>query len=43
LDLVFIESQAAGLAVVGPRAVAVPLVVADGVNGRLYDPLETWS
>ena len=25
LDLVFIESQAAGLAVVGPRAVAVPL------------------
>lgn len=40
LDLVFIESQAAGLAVVGPRAVAVPLVVADGVNGRLYEPLD---
>lgn len=40
LDLVFIESQAAGLAVVGPRAVAVPLVVADGENGRLYDPLD---
>ncbi|CAK9076074.1 Sulfoquinovosyl transferase SQD2 (Protein SULFOQUINOVOSYLDIACYLGLYCEROL 2) (Sulfolipid synthase SQD2) (UDP-sulfoquinovose: diacylglycerol alpha-sulfoquinovosyltransferase SQD2) [Durusdinium trenchii] len=37
LDLVFIESQAAGLAVVGPRAVAV---VADGENGRLYDPLD---
>lgn len=34
LDLVFIESQAAGVAVVGPRAVAVPLVVTDGVNGR---------
>ena len=40
LDLVFIESQAAGIAVVGPRAVAVPLVVTDGVNGRLYDPLD---
>eukprot|EP00490_Sorites_sp_Unknown_P025670 CAMPEP_0114651222 /NCGR_PEP_ID=MMETSP0191-20121206/8184_1 /TAXON_ID=126664 /ORGANISM="Sorites sp." /LENGTH=575 /DNA_ID=CAMNT_0001865333 /DNA_START=156 /DNA_END=1883 /DNA_ORIENTATION=- len=40
LDLVFIESQAAGLAVVGPKAVAVPLVVADGVNGRLYEPLD---
>ena len=40
LDLVFIESQAAGVAVVGPRAVAVPLVVTDGVNGRLYEPLD---
>jgi len=40
LDLVFIESQAAGIAVVGPRAVAVPLVVTDGVNGMLYTPLD---
>ena len=40
LDLVWIESQAAGIAVVGPRAVAVPLVVTDGVNGRLYEPLD---
>ena len=40
LDLVFIESQAAGIAVVGPRAVAVPLVVTEGVNGCLYTPLD---
>ena len=40
LDLVFIESQAAGLAVVGPRAVAVPLVVTEGQNGCLYTPLD---
>ena len=40
LDLVFIESQAAGIAVVGPRAVAVPLVVEEGVNGCLYTPLD---
>eukprot|EP00930_Biecheleria_cincta_P095065 TRINITY_DN8705_c0_g1_i2.p1 TRINITY_DN8705_c0_g1~~TRINITY_DN8705_c0_g1_i2.p1 ORF type:complete len:546 (+),score=61.96 TRINITY_DN8705_c0_g1_i2:56-1693(+) len=40
LDLVFIESQAAGIAVVGPRCAAVPLVVADGVTGNLYDPLD---
>ena len=40
LDLVFIESQAAGVAVVGPRAVAVPLVVQEGVNGHLYEPLD---
>ena len=25
---------------VGPRAVAVPLVVTDGVNGKLYEPLD---
>jgi len=40
LDLVFIESQASGIAVIGPRAVAVPYVVTDGQNGRLYDPLD---
>ena len=47
LDLVFIESQAAGVAVVGPRAVAVPLVVTDGVNGRRrggrMGRLEVWK
>lgn len=40
LDLVFIESQAAGIAVVGPNAVAVPLVVTEGLNGCLYKPLD---
>ena len=37
MDLVFLESMASGLPVVGPRAVAVPHVVTDGVNGQLYE------
>eukprot|EP00931_Biecheleriopsis_adriatica_P036639 TRINITY_DN21091_c0_g1_i1.p1 TRINITY_DN21091_c0_g1~~TRINITY_DN21091_c0_g1_i1.p1 ORF type:complete len:612 (+),score=100.90 TRINITY_DN21091_c0_g1_i1:72-1838(+) len=40
LDLVFIEAQASGCTVVGPRAVAVPYVVTDGENGKLYKPLD---
>ena len=40
LDLVFIEAQAAGIPVIGPRAVAVPSVVKEGVTGKLYTPLD---
>eukprot|EP00438_Fugacium_kawagutii_P005319 Skav210293 [mRNA] locus=scaffold475:90202:93130:- [translate_table: standard] len=38
-DMVWFESQAAGLAVVGPNATEVPLLVTNGVNGELYEPL----
>ena len=37
LDLVFLEAMASGLPVVGPRAVAIPHVLTNGVNGQLYD------
>ena len=37
MDLVFLESMASGLPVVGPRAVAIPHVLTNGVNGQLYD------
>lgn len=36
LDLVFLESMASALPVVAPRAVAVPEVITDGVNGMMY-------
>eukprot|EP00928_Gymnodinium_smaydae_P022127 TRINITY_DN18683_c0_g1_i1.p1 TRINITY_DN18683_c0_g1~~TRINITY_DN18683_c0_g1_i1.p1 ORF type:complete len:209 (+),score=20.32 TRINITY_DN18683_c0_g1_i1:60-686(+) len=39
-DLVFIEAQASGLALVGPNVVGVPYVITDGENGRLYKALD---
>eukprot|EP00965_Chrysotila_dentata_P263113 6214767-Pleurochrysis_carterae.AAC.1 len=37
---VFLEAQAAGLAVVGPRAVAVPSAIKEHITGKLYRPLD---
>jgi len=38
-DLVLLEAQAAGLAVVAPRLPVISIVVGDGVRGKLYEPL----
>jgi len=40
LDMVWLESMASGLPCVAPRAVAVPQVITDGVNGTLYEPCD---
>mmetsp|Transcript_33579 Transcript_33579/g.77478 ORF Transcript_33579/g.77478 Transcript_33579/m.77478 type:complete len:552 (-) Transcript_33579:226-1881(-) len=38
-DLVLLEAQAAGLAVVAPRLPVISVVVGDGIRGKLYEPL----